>query len=421
MMYQLIYDFLTSLGIERHVEFTSYLLMLFILILLCLIVRVFAKSVLVRVSARLIKKTKYVWDDILYQNKLFHRAANAVIPLLISLFLEGLPRNRVLLERAAGISMVIVLLMVFDSLINSADQIYRLYEVSKVRPLKSILQVVKTAGLIVGGIIIIAIFAGESPIVLLGGISAMTAVISFIFKDAILGFVAGIQLTANDMIQIGDWIELPKYLADGTVIDLSMTTVKVQNFDKTITSIPAYAMTSEAFINWRGMERSGSRRIKRALYLDAAGVRFCDDAMLTHFGKIDLLKEYMEQKLAEVEEYNQNQTADLSEPANKRRLTNVGTFRAYITAYLKAHPGIHQEMTMMVRQLKPEDKGLPLEIYAFANTTNWVDYEGIQADIFDHLYAVAPEFGLQIFQQPSGTDIRNISGEIRGFDEFHNC
>ena len=271
------------------------------------------------------------------------------------------------------------------------------------------LQIIKVVLYIIGIIILIAILIGQNPIVLLGGIGAMTAVVSLIFKDAILGFVAGIQLTANDMIRIGDWVEMPKYSADGTVIELSLTTVKVRNFDNTITSIPAYTMVSDSFINWRGMELTGGRRIKRALYINTADIKFCNDSMIEKFGKIDLLKNYLGQKIQDINSHNTQLSADLDEPVNGRRLTNLGTFRAYIFEYLNNHPGIHKGMLIMVRQLKSEGEGVPLEIYAFTNTTKWTEYEKIQADIFDHLYAVAPEFELSLFQKPSGSDFRYLN------------
>jgi len=242
--------------------------------------------------------------------------------------------------------------------------------------------------------------------VLLGGIGAMTAIISLIFKDSILGFVAGIQLTSNDMIRIGDWIEMPKYSADGTVIDLSLTTVKIQNFDNTVTTVPAYALVTDAFINWRGMQKSGGRRIKRSIVIDASDVKLCDEETIEQFRKIELIGDYIDFKLADINDYNSDQNVDMSISINGRHLTNLGTFRAYITEYLKHHPCIRKDMSLMVRQLSSDGSGIPLEIYAFTNTIKWNEYEMIQADIFDHLYSVISEFGLSVYQQPTGQDIR---------------
>lgn len=207
------------------------------------------------------------------------------------------------------------------------------------------------------------------------------------------------------MIRIGDWIEMPAQSADGTVVDLSMTTIKVENFDKTITSIPAYTLVSQAFINWRGMENSGVRRIKRAIYIDISGIRICDDEMLERFHHIELIRDYIDERAAEISRYHKANNTDLSDLVNGRRMTNIGTFRAYIAAYMAKHPGINQEMTCIVRQLAQCDQGVPIEIYAFANTIKWDEYEMIQADIFDHLFAVINEFGLKAHQQPSSGDI----------------
>ncbi len=407
-MYELIYRLLEKTGLHAYAAPLSYLSVLLAIVLVSVLGRLIVKFLLVRIFTKVARRTKYVWDDIFLKHRMFHRTANIVVPIAISLLGSGLPSQTQLVSKAAGVAGILVFLLLFDSFLDSIDEIYRLYEVSKTRPIRALLQVVKVLVYILGGIAAIAVLIGESPLVLLGGIGAMTAVTSLIFKDAILGFVAGIQLTANDMIRIGDWIEMPKYSADGTVIDLSMTTVKVENFDKTITSIPAYTLVSDAFINWRGMENSGGRRIKRAIYIDAADVRLCDDAMIERFRGMALLRQYIDEKLKEIEAYNKEHAFNMSEPVNGRRITNIGTFRAYIVQYLKQHPGIHKDMIVMVRQLSPDDRGLPLEIYAFTNTIKWVEYEGIQSDIFDHLYSVASEFGLQIYQKPSGSDLRAL-------------
>lgn len=407
-MYTLVFNLLEKTALQNNAALIAYIIVLITMVVVSLLGRAVAKFLLVKFFTKVVKRTKYVWDDIFLKNKLFHRLADLVVPIAISLLGEGLPGEKALLGKIVGVIGILVFVLLTDSLLNSIDEIYRQYEISKVRPIRALLQVVKAVIIILCGIIAVAVLIGESPLVLLGGIGAMTAVTSFIFKDAILGFVAGIQLTVNDMIRIGDWIEMPGSNADGTVIELSMTTVKVENFDKSITSIPAYTLVSDAFINWRGMEVSGGRRIKRAIYIDAAGVRLCDDAMIDHFRSIALLRDYIDDKLAEIDAYNEAHDFDLSNPVNGRRITNIGTLRTYIVQYLKQHPGIHKERTMMVRQLAPTDRGIPLEIYAFTNTVDWVKYEGIQSDIFDHLYSVVSEFGLQLYQQPSGEDLRSV-------------
>ena len=243
---------------------------------------------------------------------------------------------------------------------------------------------------------------------LLSGIGALSAVFMLVFKDSLLGLVAGIQLTSNDMVRVGDWIEMPKYGADGDVIDISLNTVMVQNFDKTITTIPSYALISDSFINWRGMQKSGGRRMKRSLFVDTTSISFCTEEMIANFKDIHYLSDYIISREREIAEYNTKNNINPSNPVNGRALTNIGVFRAYISNYLQNHPGINQEMTLMVRQLAPSETGLPIEIYAFTNDIKWAVYETVQADIFDHLFAVAPEFGIQLFQNPSGSDLKSL-------------
>jgi miniconductance mechanosensitive channel len=261
-------------------------------------------------------------------------------------------------------------------------------------------------------IVAISIVIDQSPLILLSGLGALTAVILLIFKDSILGLVAGIQLVANDMVRPGDWIEMPKYGADGDVIEITLNTVKVQNWDKTITTIPTYALISDSFKNWRGMQESGGRRIKRAVYVDVSSVRFCTPEMTAKFSRIKVLEEYIARKQAEMREYNEKHGIDDAVLVNGRRMTNLGTFRAYLVEYLKRHPKIHQDMTFLVRHLQPTELGLPIEIYVCSNDQEWSNYEGIQADIFDHIFASLPEFGLRPFQSPTGSDIASLGGAL---------
>jgi miniconductance mechanosensitive channel len=254
----------------------------------------------------------------------------------------------------------------------------------------------------------------RSPWGIVSGIGALTAVLLLIFRDSILGLVATVQLSGNDMVRVGDWIEMPSYNADGDVIDMSLHTVKVQNWDKTITTIPTHALISDSFRNWRGMQESGGRRIKRSIYIDMNTVRFVDEEMLQKYRKFDYLGEYVDRKLSEIEEYNRNHVRDLSEVVNGRRLTNLGTFRAYVESYLKRHSMISDEMTFLVRQLQPSDRGIPIEIYVFSRDIRWANYEQIQADIFDHLLAVIPEFGLRVYQAPSGNDVTRLGEQLKG-------
>jgi miniconductance mechanosensitive channel len=260
---------------------------------------------------------------------------------------------------------------------------------------------------------IISLLMGRSPLLLLSGLGAMTAVLMLVFKDPILGLVAGIQLSANDMLKIGDWLEMPKYGADGAVTDIGLTTVKVRNWDNTVTTIPTYALISDSFKNWRSMSESGGRRIKRSVNIDTTSVHFLTSEEQERLNRNPLLQRYLNDKTQELGKYNQQSEVDLSSPLNGRRLTNVGTLRAYLVAYLRSHPGIHQNMTLMVRQLAPTPEGLPLEIYAFTNTTVWAEYEGIQSDIFDHLLAAIGEFDLRIHQTPSGNDMRSMLANLQ--------
>ena len=262
-------------------------------------------------------------------------------------------------------------------------------------------------------ILVLSILFDKSPLYFISGLGALTAVLLLIFKDAILGLVAGIQLSLNNLVRKGDWIEMPKYGADGDVIEVSLTSVKVQNWDKTITSIPPHALVADSFKNWRGMSESGGRRIKRSIAIDLRSVRFVDEKLMKQLSKISLLDDYLAEKEKDVEKYNQSEKVDLSEPANGRRLTNVGTFRAYCAAYLNANEKIHKEgMTFLVRQLAPTDRGLPIEIYVFVNDVAWVNYENVQGDIFDHLIASLDRFDLRAYQMPAGGDLSALADSL---------
>ncbi len=388
--------------------------MILIIAVLCLLVNLIARKVLLRLVLKLVKKNRHTWDDKMYDRKVFHRLAHLANPLIISLFAGSFPGCEDWIKKLTSVYMTLVILMIIDALLNASDDIYRSFEISKTRPIKGMLQIIKIITYIVGIIVAIATLTGQNPLILLGGLGALSAVIVLVFQSSILGFVAGIQLTSNDMVHIGDWIQMPKYDADGTVIDLTLTTVKVQNFDKSITTIPAQTMMSDSFRNWRGMEISGVRRIMRSINIDISSISFCTDEMLERFSKIEYLKDYIRNKQKEISQYNKERNIDITLPVNGRRMTNIGTFRFYVLNYLKNHPGIHKDMTLMVRQLPPAAEGLPLEIYAFTCTTNGIEYENIQSDIFDHLLAVIPEFGLRIYQAPTGFDVTSLRN--RGAD-----
>jgi miniconductance mechanosensitive channel len=382
-----------------------------IIVVVCIVANFITKKIVLNIITRLITRNRFAWDDKLLERKVFHKLSH-IVPAIIIYYsanaYHDYPVLQELLVKGSGIYSLLVVIASLNSFLNALHDIYLTYEISKERPIKGFIQVGKIIMFFIGGILLIATLVGQNPLFLLGGLSAFTAVLLLIFQNSILGLVAGVQLTANDMVRVGDWIEMPKYNADGDVLEITLTTVKVQNWDKTITMIPSQAFLSDSFKNWRGMQESGGRRIKRAIYVDMSSIRFCTEEMIEKFKRIHLLKDYIESKEREIEEYNREHGIDPAVRVNGRRLTNIGTFRAYIATYLANHPQIHKGMTMMVRQLAPSEHGLPLEIYAFTSDTRWAVYEGIQADIFDHILAAAPEFGLRVFQNPTGHDMRQM-------------
>jgi miniconductance mechanosensitive channel len=367
-----------------------------------------AKFVILFVIEKFIQKTRTKWDDALVEHKIFNKLI-MLIPLLIIHSSTNLyPSVTIFIQRVTMALMVWIFVNSISAFLKVVNTIYSTFERSKERPIKGYLQIVGIFFFIIGGIIIIAILLGKSPWILVSGLGAMTAVLLLIFKDTILSLIASLQITFNDLIQIGDWLEVPQYNADGDVIDIALHTIKIQNWDKTISIIPTHKLIDGTFKNWRGMTRSGGRRIKRAINIDISTIRFCDDEMLKKFKKFQLIKDYLEEKEKSISESNTENKIDSSELINRRNLTNIGTFRAYIVAYLKNHPKIKQDMTFLIRQLPPGPTGLPIEIYVFANDTVWANYEAIQSDIFDHILAVVPEFGLKVFQYPTGFDFRKM-------------
>ncbi|WP_047284398.1 MULTISPECIES: mechanosensitive ion channel family protein [Pseudomonas] len=350
------------------------------------------------------------WLNDLRHNKVFHRLAQMTPSLVIQFGLHLVPElsktSLLFLGNLAMAFTILFQLLALSALLNALLDIYARTEHARTRSIKGYVQLAKMVLYVFGAIIIVATLIDRSPLLLLSGLGAMSAVILLVYKDTLLSFVASVQLTSNDMLRVGDWIEMPQVGADGDVVDITLHTVKVQNFDKTIVSIPTWRLMSESFKNWRGMQQSGGRRIKRSLYIDASGVRFLHDDEEVRLSKVRLLTDYIGRKQAELKSWNEAQGNVAALSANRRRMTNIGTFRAYALAYLKSHPEIQPNMTCMVRQMQTTAQGIPLEIYCFTRTTAWVDYERIQGDIFDYLLAVMPEFGLNLYQQPSGTDLR---------------
>ncbi len=401
------------MGLDNRVaEYGAAACMVLVILLFGLLTDVVARRLILSAAQSAILKSKTKWDDILLKQKVFHRLAH-LAPALVVYVLGPFVFPEIeaigsFIRTAAFIYMTIVFLGAAVSFLDASRVIIDSTETGKTLPLTGLIQATKLVLVFVGGLVVISMVTNKTPLYFLSGLGALTAVLMLIFKDPILGLVAGIQLSSNKMVKRGDWISMPQYGADGDVLDVTLTTVKVQNWDKTITTIPTYALISSSFKNWHGMQASGGRRIKRALYIDMTSVRFCDEEMFEKFKKVQRLKDYIERKQEEVARWNEEQHVDGISLLNGRRLTNLGTFRAYIEQYLKNNPHINQNMTMLVRHLEPGEHGIPVEVYAFSADTAWKEYETVQADIFDHLIASVPEFGLRLYQAPSGSDFASF-------------
>ena len=378
------------------------------LVLLAYIADVVAKRWLIGFVTKFTSRTKVTWDDKLHEHRVFDRLAWLVPTGIVYAGIAQVPGLSdsvvTVVQNVATAFLVFTLMLCGGSILSAGNAIYERYPIAASRPIKGYIQVAKIVLYGLGGVVIVAILLDRSPVLLFSGVGAMTAVLLLVFKDTILSLVASVQLTNTDMVRVGDWIEVPKYGADGDVIDIALHTVKVQNWDKTVTTIPTYGLIQDSFKNWRYMSSSGGRRIKRSLFIDKGTIRFLTDDEVSRFSRFNLLKGYIEEKQATVAKANASTDGEL---VNARRLTNVGTFRAYIVNYLRQHPKLHPDMTLLVRQLAPTENGLPIELYFFSNDTDWGSYEGIQADIFDHLMAIVSEFGLRLFQNPSGADVRD--------------
>jgi miniconductance mechanosensitive channel len=376
------------------------------------IINLIAERLLVGTVRTFAKRTNFTWDDALVTHNVFGRLVQVAPALVVFVgvpFVPGLPEGVVQLMRNVALGyMVLMLTLALTALLSAANSIYAESPLAKNRPLKGFVQLMQIVVWIFGGVMIIAAVLDRSPLLLLSGFGAMTAILLLVFKDTILSLVASVQLTAQDMVRVGDWIEMPQFGADGDVVDVQLHTVKVQNWDKTITTIPTHRLITDSFKNWRGMSQTGARRIKRSIFIDVSSIRFQTQDEVDHFTRFALLKDYIENKEQELADYNEGLATEVDAQVNRRRLTNVGTFRAYSYNYLKNHPKIHKAMTLIVRHLGPGPEGLPLEIYCFTNTTEWAVYEDIQSDIFDHLLAIVPEFGLRLYQKPAGSDLANL-------------
>ncbi len=387
--------------------YTSYLL----IGMLCLVAYFITSRILLRTVSHLFKKTSTKFDDILIEERVFSKLP-FLVPLVILYNSKDLLYWNNLLDRVILSTIALIFLYSLNALINALNEMFKLTELSKKFSIKSYTQIGKLLINIFGIIVVIAVLTGNSPVYLLSGLGALTAVLILVFKDTILSLVSSVQISSNDLFKVGDWVEAPQFGADGDVIDIALHSVKIQNWDKTISVIPTNKLIDSSFKNWRGMAESGGRRIKRSINIDMSSIKFCTNEMIDRYSKYNVIATYIKVKLEEVQRFNiENNITDES-LINGRSLTNIGTFRAYIEGYLRNHNKIHDEMTFLVRQLSPSANGLPIEIYVFSNDTDWLNYEKIQADIFDHLLAVVSEFELKVFQNPSGSDFKSSFADV---------
>jgi miniconductance mechanosensitive channel len=372
---------------------------------------------LVAVVRYLASRTAARWNDALTRHKVFSRLSHVLPALVFEFGISMVPNiHPAVVSVTQNVALAFVAFTVtfaLTSALSAGNDVYEATDISRERPLKGIIQVAQIVAWVVGVVLIVAALIDKSPLLLLSGVGAMTAVLLLVFKDTILGLVASIQLSANDMVRVGDWIEMPACGADGDVIEVALHTVKVQNWDKTITTIPTYRLIADSFKNWRGMSEAGGRRIKRSIHIDQQSIRFLTDDEITKLKRFALLREHFESKRRELDEASGQLGDAAHEVVNRRRLTNIGVFRAYVRSYLRAHAQVHDAMTLMVRHLEPGPEGLPIQIYCFTKTTEWLPYEDIQSDIFDHLLAILPEFGLRVFQQPAGSDLSELVRSAR--------
>lgn len=401
--------FFTSFGLSENIA--HYVRLLTLLVLLSLLSFFFfwvTKKWVIPLFYKFFKKTSFTWDDILVEKNAFRKLAHITPALIIKIgapiLFRDFPSSLSMVNKLTDAYLIFASVLIVVALLEVVESLFSKMPVFSDKPIGSYFQLGRIILYLISAILILSVLLGKSPIYFLSVFGAMSAVVLLIFKDTILGFVSSIQMSANDMVRVGDWIEMPKFNADGDVIAINLNTVKVRNWDKTVTTIPTYFFTSDSFKNWRGMQESGGRRIKRSLNINVKSVKFVDATARESYKKIFLLKDYIETRQKEIEEFNSKYDFDSSVLINGRRMTNLGVFRHYVESYLKNHPKIHQGLTLLVRQLPLEDKGIPIEVYCFTKTTAWNEYEDIQADVFDHLLASASYFDLDVFQQVSGSD-----------------
>ena len=397
-------EFIQSLFSDQW--YSSYL----VIGILCLVAYFITSRILLRTVSHLFKKTSTKFDDILIEQRVFNKLPY-LVPLIILYNSKDIIFWNALLDRAILSAIAIVFLYSLNAFINAFNEMFKLTYLSKKFSIKSYTQIGKLLINIFGIIVVMAILTGNSPVYLLSGLGALTAVLVLVFKDTILSLVSSVQISSNDLFKVGDWVEAPQFGADGDVIDIALHSVKIQNWDKTISVIPTNKLIDSSFKNWRGMSESGGRRIKRSINIDMNTIKFCTKEMIDRYSKFNVISDYLKVKLEEIQQFNSDSKVEEEGLINGRSLTNIGTFRAYVEGYLRNHNQIHNEMTFLVRQLPPNASGLPIEIYVFSNDTDWANYEKIQSDIFDHLLSVVSEFELKVFQNPSGSDFKSSFSE----------
>ena len=407
---------LTNLGLQPQVAaITAGISDFLIVLVLGIIIYYITKYIIIRVIKRIALKTASNWDDALLEHKVFQRMVLLIPGIFIyqsiPVTVDGFPGFIAAALKLTHLYIIIVFLLIINAFLNAVYAMYQKSELARFHPLKGYMQIGKIIVSIVVFLLILSLLFNQSPLYLLTGLGAFSAVLLLIFKDPILGFVGGIQLSANDMVRQGDWISMPNSGAEGTVLEISLTTVKVQNFDNTISTLPTYSLVSESFQNFRGMEDSGVRRLKRSISIDMSSVKFCTREMLDRFRKITILRDYIDRTEAELEKYNRENDIDNSVFVNGRRQTNIGVFRAYLEEYLAHHPRVDKKSDLLVRQLQPNSAGIPIEVYAFTLETGFIRYEKVQSDIFDHLLAIVPQFELRVFQSPTGEDLRQSKAD----------
>lgn len=407
-------NLLLDSGLSKYYsELIVILSLVLVVLLIGWIIDKVSRYIFFQVFSKLVKRSKTDWDDLLVQNRVFYALAHLIPVLFVFYIIPEILDQHVVwvdyLERLSKTIILIVLVVLIFRVLNVIRIIIGRIDSFKDKPLSSYFQLAKIVIGIITFLMVLSVLANKSIMVFFGAFGAMTAVVLLVFKDTILGFIASIQLAANDMIRVGDWVSMEKYGADGDVIEINLATVKVRNWDKTITTVPTYSFISDSFKNWRGMQETGSRRIARSIYIDQNTIKFADNDSIEKFKNIHVLKTYITDKLEEIEKYNQDQNINTEVVSNGRRITNLGTFRAYLLNYIRNHPKINQDLTVLVRLQDPTVNGIPLQIYCFSKEIEWSYYESIQSDIFDHVLAVINQFELKIFQNPSGEDFKKLT------------